>query len=1021
MIFTKEMLVNHDKNIEDQNILHINRLLPRATIIPAQRSGIYYRNKEESSFIRSLCGDYKFLYLPEDIKKDFYLEEIDDSDWDIIDVPSMWQYRGYGTPEYPNIRYSIPFLPPYVKKQNPVGHYRKKFSVKAPAEKTILHFGGVDNAFYVYLNGQLVGFSKGSRLQSEFDVTNLIRKGENLIAVKVFTYSDASYLEDQDMLLASGIFRDLYLIETRKNTLWDYRVRTTKSSISISLKLEIESCYQVRLTLDGDSVTLDAKNDLEYTFNLENPRLWSAEIPNLYDLKIELISDGKAFETHSKRVGIMHTRVEGNKFLVNDTPIYIKGVNRHENNAKNGRAITVAEIEADLRMIKANNLNAIRMAHYTNNPATYEIATELGLYVMDESDIETHGASVANGDQGYISKSPEWLPAYLDRTRRMLEANKNETCIFLRSAGNECGQGPNIEECLRMMLDFDPNHECMCVQYSNFHNPFRYIAYYPASQPEGFSDEGGPVLAIEYAHAMGNSPGTLEDYWDYIYTHEKMVGGFVWEFRSHGFYAEDENGTPFYKYGGDFADLYHWSNFTMDGFCTSDGTPKPTWKVLGAVSFPAYLSFDGTRVTIKNTFDFKDLSEFEVSYDIIEDGMSIRHGNIKIPTLAPHESTVLEGIDLSTDCFIAGARYFLNINFLKDSIPVFTKQFALENSVKAPAFTPPTFTGDVSVENYIISVKGKDFNAQFTRGMLSRLEKNGKVLLDRPIKLNFWRAHTDNDGLHGLNLRHHQLWKNVMYDSIYLNLYDIDVEQKEDRAIIHTVGRITADSLYAGFSCKIDYEIFEGGNILVDIKGEPYGDLPRTMPRIGVMIELDKSFDNCSWIGRGPDESYPDSTLACPVGSYSKNISDMNFMYDMPQETGNREQTFLATVRGSDNRALSIVGSDKFSFSFHDFELQNLTYAVHKNELFRTTDVNYLYIDYKVRGLGSNSCGPEPEEKYELHPHSFEFAFMIAPTDKDSALELSRYDFGKKSRALSEAYKPQPIVKIREIADCDIF
>ena len=417
----KQQLMNFDPNIEDQSVLHINRLPARATVVPAKWRGVYYRNKYESSLIRSLNGDYRFRYLPSDTEKDFYREAVDDSSWDVIDVPSMWQYRGYGKPEYPNIRYSIPFLPPYIKKQNPVGLYRRVFTVERPAGRTILHFAGVDNAFYVYLNGETVGFSKGSRVPAEFDVTPYIRAGENLLAVKVFTYSDGTYLENQDMLLASGIFRDVFLIETAENTLWDYRVTTTYSSISVEVKLRIASPYRVRLTLDGTVAEYDAAERVSHTFPLEDARLWTAETPNLYDLNIELLKGDDIFEVHSKRVGIMHTRIEGNKFLVNEHPIYIKGINRHENDPWNGKSLTVDGIRRDLEMIKANNLNAIRMAHYPNDPATYEFAAELGLYLMDEADIETHGAHILNGDQGYLSKLPEWLPAYMDRTVRMME------------------------------------------------------------------------------------------------------------------------------------------------------------------------------------------------------------------------------------------------------------------------------------------------------------------------------------------------------------------------------------------------------------------------------------------------------------------------------------------------------------------------------------------------------------------------------------------------------------------------
>jgi beta-galactosidase/beta-glucuronidase len=337
----------------------------------------------------------------------------------------MWQYRGYGKCQYPNVQYPIPFDPPYICCDNPVGYYRRKFTVKNPAAKTILHFGGVDNAFYVYVNGGFTGFSKGSRLPSEFDISSLARAGENEIAVKVFTYSDSTYLENQDMLLASGIFRDVYLLHLGEVSVWDYRIDTTLSDITVGVTLDYhgESGYKVVITLDGKRIELDAAFNLSHKFIMENPKLWNAEEPNLYDLTIELVKDDKTVEIHSKRVGMMVTYVKGNKFYVNDTPVYIKGINRHEHDCKNGRAITTKLIEHELKLIKSNNINAIRCSHYTNNPAFYEIATELGLYVMDEADIETHGCEVT-GDQGYLSKKEEWLPAYMDRVTRMLESNK---------------------------------------------------------------------------------------------------------------------------------------------------------------------------------------------------------------------------------------------------------------------------------------------------------------------------------------------------------------------------------------------------------------------------------------------------------------------------------------------------------------------------------------------------------------------------------------------------------------------
>ncbi|MBQ9783511.1 MAG: DUF4981 domain-containing protein, partial [Clostridia bacterium] len=891
----KNLLIRSDPNIENQTLLHINRLSPRATVVPAQRRGVYYTNKFDSTHLRSLNGDYRFRYLPEDTEPDFWRTEMDDRDWDTIDVPSMWQFRGYGKPEYPNVKYSIPFAPPFVKKPNPVGLYRRVFHVDTPAERTILHFAGVDNAYYVYLNDTLVGLSKGSRLPAEFDVSSLIRKGDNLLAVKVFTYSDATYLENQDMLLASGIFRDVYLIESRRNTLWDYRVTTTYDSITVELKLSVETPFRVRLSLDGDTVEYDAAPTLRHTFSLTEPRLWSAELPNLYDLAIELTDGSGIFETHSKRVGILRTRVEGNKLLVNETPIYIKGVNRHENDAHNGRALTVAQIRRDLERIKANNLNAIRLSHYTNDPATYEIAAELGLYLMDEADLETHGAYAYNGDQGYLSKDPSWLPAYKDRILRMLETNKNEVAIFLWSTGNEAGYGENLVKCAQLVREFDPTRECFQAQDDIGFTHFRGVGYYPMSRVEEMPDEGYPILAIEYAHAMGNSPGTLEDYWDYNYTHEKMLGGFVWEFRSHGFYAEDGNGTPYYQYGGDFDDVYHWSNFTLDGYCRSDGTPKPAWYELGAVSFAAYTTFRDGVLTVKNTNDFRDLSYLRASYEITEDGRPIRSGALSLPRILPHESAQIP-VDCSVSDPNPGARYHLNVLYREGERLVHKKQFPLELQAPPCPFAPKKAAAEHSVDNYILTVRYGDFTCSFTGGMLSRLTKGDRILLDRPMKLNLHRAYTDNDGIVSLAPRRMGEWQKALLHEYYFNLHDIDVEETEDRTVVTVAGRFTANSQCAGFLCQLRYEVYPDGVVLVTLQGEPYGKLPDTLPRIGVTLETDKSLDTVRWLGRGPLENYPDSKANAQIGQYEQTLAGLNFDYDVPQETGNRENTHALTL-----------------------------------------------------------------------------------------------------------------------------
>ncbi|MBE5732908.1 MAG: DUF4981 domain-containing protein [Clostridiales bacterium] len=1018
-----DLLYATDPNVENNHVLQINRLKPRTTVIPAQKSGVYYRNKEESSLLLSLNGDYKFLYRPYDDNPDFYTYK-NDEDWDTLPVPSMWQFFGYGECTYPNIQYPIPFDPPFVKVDNPVGYYRKKFTLDKKPGKTILHFSGVDNAFYAYVNGALVGFSKGSRLSAEFDITNLIKEGENLLAVKVFTYSDATYLENQDMLMANGIFRDVYLICTEATTLWDYRVSTTYNSISVNAKFEVEkeNC-EVEFSLDSQKIRLPLCKNVCYTFELENPKLWNAEEPNLYDLSITLFDGEKMLETHSKKVGIMHTRVEGNKFLVNEKPIYIKGVNRHETCADNGRAITVEQIKHDLELIKSNNLNAIRLSHYTNNPATYEYASLLGLYLMDEADLETHGAWTA-GDQGFLSKDPDWLDAYKDRVVRMLETNKNEPCIFIWSVGNECGTGENLYECVKICNEFDPTKPCTITQDKDgAHSAFRLIGYYPMSRIAEYPDDGrAPVIAIEYAHAMGNSSGTLKDYWDYNYTHEHFIGGFVWEFKSHGFYAKDENGKLYTKIGGDFVNnKYHWSNFCLDGYTMVDGTPKHTWYELGNVSFCAYVCYKNGKISIKNTNDFTTLSHLSARYEIVEDYTVINSGDMKIPNVLPHEWFEAD-IDTTIKNPQKGKDYYVNIRFYENDKEVCLKQVKLDISTQKEKFTPSPFSYCTSAKNKVLTVKGDNFTIKFDKGYICYYEKDGVVIIDKPLSLNLYRAPIDNDGITNFSiwaLRHIQKWNESLIKYFKFHLADISISEKEDKFTLICNGKFEAETFYKGFVCSIVYEIFADGVIHVSVKAEPFGDLPSALPRFGFCIPMPHSYNNVTWFGRGKRESYLDSIANAPMGLYSAKIEDTYTVFDVPQESGNHENTQFVTLDNGKN-SFSVSAQGNMSFSYHDFTLETLEKARHRNELIKDDNYNYLYIDYKMRGLGGKSCGPDPEEQYEFHPHSFLFSFVISAKDTEKAYELCRKDFGKQTKALSDTFTYVVPSQPRELVDCRI-
>lgn len=1004
------------------SLVHENRLPPRATNIPALHPDVYYKNKEESELITSLNGPYKFCLQESDCIENFAQLQYDDRSWDTLIVPSMWQYHGYSAPLYPNVEYPIPFVPPFVGDVNPVGYYRKTFTAKRGG-RNILYFGGVDCAFFVYLNGVYVGFSKGSRIPAEFDVTEHLCDGENLLCVKVFTYSDGTYLENQDMLLASGIFRDVFLYNLNDVSLWDYSIRTENNLVHIDVSVsgtDYSDC-DLSVALDGQVQTVSAANQVSFTFCIDSPILWNAEEPFTYKLLIRLEKNGKPLEIHTKRFGFAEFTVSGNKLLLNGQQITLKGINRHEHDPKNGRAITVERIEQELRLIKEHNMNAIRCSHYPNHPAFYEIATELGIYVMDEADIESHGATEF-GDIGYFSKLPDWYPAFIDRVERMYERDKNETCISIWTIGNENGDGENIHKCIEYLRS-RPVKKPIMHTGEDYKKPkwgdFRADGYFTMQALTSHPKDGNPVILLEYGHAMGNSPGLMEDTWDYVYTHRHICGGYVWEFKNHGFYAEDPDGNGFYQYGGDFGDLNHWSNFSMDGYCLSDGTPKPSLRDCKNVLAPTYVRYDGNNIILMNTNDFKTLDYITLHWELLEDCYAIKKGAYKLPPVKPYETTSLP-IDTAIPTPIPGAKYYVNLRFCSEhGEEIACKQISLLNTVAKKAYTSRPFQGSITEEENRIRIQADEFELAIEKGLLAFYRKNGHTLLHQPMRLNLYRAPIDNDGIINWSERWIAQWRSRFYAHFTFFCYRTDIMKRENYVLVRATGKWTPISRNVGFDLTIDYKVFADGEILIQLHGAPYGKFADTLPRIGVCFEMDKPYRNVQWYGRGPDENYPDRKAHCNFGLYEQTVENMNFQYDIPQECGTRCNNAFVRVADGDHN-LSIVGSDEFAFSYHDFTLDNLIRARHRNEL-KKSPQNYLYVDYAMRGLGSYSCGPNPEECYELRPHTFQFAFLLTGNaDIDALLNLSRTDFGVKNQKLSDTYVYEEKKQTVGILECNI-
>ncbi|MBQ3088564.1 MAG: hypothetical protein IJC36_02900 [Clostridia bacterium] len=1027
------MPVSLPEELCNPNILQMNRLAPRSTIVPAGKFGVYYHNKEQSDRLFSLNGDWNFALFKKSAPENFEREDFDDSDWDLIDVPSMWQFRGYAECTYPNVRYPFQFMPPHILKVNPVGCYRRKFTIsnKNAQNRATLHFEGVDNAFYVYINGEFVGFSKGSRLPAEFDITPLLREGENSIAVKVYTYSDSSYLENQDMLMANGIFRDVYIIFTPKTALWDWEIITNTEKLTLTATLfEAGENASARITWNGESVVIPFKNK---SLNFEAQRgdlpLWSAEEPNLFDLTLELLADGAVTEIHSKRVGFVFSEIVGREFRVNGKKTILRGICRHENNAKNGRSITAEQVRADLELIKSNNINAIRCAHYPNNPAFYEFASELGIYVMDEADLESHGCS-ATGDQGYLSKEKEWLSAYMDRTVRTAERDKNETCIVIWSVGNEIGTGENVEICAdyyRNRKDKKP------VQY---HAPDRStqdfsVVGYPSlyklevhrNQPE---NKNLPICLLEYAHAMGNSPGNLKNLWDFVINHDEYMGGFAWEFRNHGMERENPDGSVDYLYGGDFHDTNHWTNFTLDGYCRSDGTPKPTFFELKWVYAPIRMEYSNKKLTFHNIQSFATTEGLDLVTEILCDGKSYSKKAEPMPFVAPFSKTE---VDFNPE--YKGHDCFVNFSILKGDETISFMQFELEANEEKSEIAHSKFDCEYSVNDDQVTVCGGNFKVSFANGMPTFYEKNGRVYFNEPARIVTHRAETDNDGIVGVFSRWIGEWERTRLHKMRIFTLKTEVERLETSLQISADSVLTYDCNYTGFNLELKYNIFADGLIVSNMIVKPFGEMPciqydtkdnidpltPRLPRFGVMFKLGKDLNTVKWFGRGADQNYDDTVGNAPVGVYELPLDKMNFEFDVPQETGNRGDTRYAQIKNGEH-SFTVYGNESFQFSYHPWQLEDLRNARHKSDLSEDKDNNYLYIDYKMRALGSHSCGPNPERELDFEPHDFEFVFAFNGENAGEP-EYFLKDLGAKTQKLSDVYVYTPLTSEREEVECD--
>lgn len=1001
-----------------QNLELLGRNLepPRATLIPyAEAAQALTGERGASPYFLLLNGPWRFLYSPTGpIPSDgVFCEAFDDSDWDVIPVPSNWQLLGYGTPHYTSSKYPFPLDPPHLPSENPSGVYRRRFEIPTEWEgrQLFLVFEGVDSAFHVWINGELVGYSQGSHLRSEFDVTRHLRKGENLLAVQVYQWSVGSYLEDQDKWRMSGIFRDVYLLATPKLHVRDVRVRTHFGDEEEDALLEVRAFVRnygerpaegrLSATLldprgapvvkeafpEGVAAAPGEEVQLDWEATVSSPERWSAETPALYTLLLALESpSGELLEVERVNVGFRTVRVEGGKLLVNGKPVVIRGVNRNEFDPDLGYVVTRESMERDILLMKQHNINAVRCAHYPNDPRWLDLCDRYGLYVIDEADLETHGF-VFMGDESHLSNQPEWEHAYLDRVRRMVERDKNHPSVILWSLGNESGYGRNHDAMARWVREADPTRPIHYERAKDAPIVDVVSAMYPTVEAlieEGKKEDPRPFLMCEYGHAMGNSTGNLKEYWEAVYTYPRLAGGLIWEWTDHGIRRKGEDGTEHYAYGGDFGEYPHSSAFCLDGLLFPDRRVKPSLIEYKKVIQPVHitpLDLERGVVRIENRYDFLSLDHLQGSWAVERDGVAIEEGELE-PLPVPAGGAAEVSIPFSTVSGEDGGELWLHLRFtLKKSTAWAPKghevawaQFPLETP--APARSRRVAGGGALREREGGAVvAGREFSVGFDldRGGLVSLNYHGEELLSRGIQLNLWRAPVDNDRNQAKE------WRKAGYHRFEERLVSLERRRPVEGLFqLRAVSVVAARGEAPLFDRSTTYTVYASGDVVAYVTLTPRRELP-PLPRVGLSLRMPGRFDTFTWFGLGPHDCYVDRKESGRLGVHRATVDELYVPYIRPQEYGNKADVRWGAVTERRGVGLLFAGMPLIEMSVHGYDLEALSTARHAHELVRL-DETVVYVDYRQSGIGNDSCGDVPPlPQYLIPAEPIAFAVRLRP------------------------------------------
>ena len=995
----------------DLNRIEEGLFKKHADLIPYGKEddgSVYKRSK----YCMSLDGMWRFSFYQHVLKvpEDFYESAYADDSWDEIRVPSCWQTEGYGKKQYLNNRYPFPADPPYIPMETHVGCYRRMFTVPKDFQKKRIHlvFDGVCSAYRVWVNGKNAGFSQGSHMMGEFDITDLLCEGENVVAVQVYQYSFASYLECQDMWRFNGIFRSVYLVAKESCEL--YHIETSAKLCEKQGAVFVKACmlhpkekYRVRLTLEdqGECVaekTLPAEQSMECRLEIKNPALWSAETPNLYQLKAELIKDEQIAEIYYIQIGFRTIEIQNGVFLINGNPVKLKGVNHHDTSPDHGYTMSRELMEQDVLLMKQHNVNAVRTSHYPPDTYFLDLCDRYGLYVIDEADVEAHGGMFVE-EWNRLAEDEDWQALHVNRAERMVKRDINHPSVVMWSLGNESGEGKN--------------HTAM-ADYIHSYDPTRPIHYECAKKPENqkcldvasemyptlevcedyVRDETNqkPLFLCEFAHSMGNSPGGLREYVDLFYQYDRCMGGCVWEWADHGVLDVNKKGEPCYRYGGDYGDVPNDGNFCCDGLCFPDRTPHTGLLHMKNIYAPIEVKENAGEIELINRYDMLGLSGLYFTWEVIEDGCVVQEGKCDLPEVCPHQKARL-AVPYDSSCFTSEREYFLNLHFKirektawADAGYELCRKQVLLSAAKQKKDTVgnPGKIIDIWEEQERFVLSGEGFCVEFSKlsGTIENYTYYGKKLIDLGPRLQVSRPVMDNDWCFGNDDGFFKIWKNAGVYQLKAYVREIQAERKSAECICITCrGVLAAPSYKPLFRVTYHWTFYADAHMHVKIEAEPgeykKGERVPFLPKIGTQSVLSPGAETAEWYGRGPMESYPDKNDAALIGHYKKKISDLFENHIKPQENGNREEIRWVSIEQKSGFGLRIYGDWPMNFSarfYTDRELRKK----HADELLKTDQCIFNFDD-RVAGVGTGSCGPKTLEKYRVKPDKTVFQIHFEP------------------------------------------